>query len=329
MDVAAFCRQSKVVVVVGKGGVGKTTVTAALALAGARAGLDVSVLALDDSGGLPGLFGVQAPLGYKETVLFESGGGPNDVQGSRETKGRVRGRLLTPDQALIEYLDAHGLGRISRRLVQMGALDVISTAVPGMKELLVLAKLKHLEQADDADLFLLDAPATGHAYTFLTSSHGLMNAARGGPLRAQAEQVVELLSDPARCQVLLVTIPEETPVNEAIETAYRLEEEIGIALGPIVVNTCFPNLGHLNADDAVQAMADATYVLGEHEAERLGEAARFRFARQALQHAQIERLDVELPLPQIRLPDLLCAEVGPVELAELARAAQMSIGELT
>jgi anion-transporting ArsA/GET3 family ATPase len=197
-----------------------------------------------------------------------------------------------------------------------------------MKELLVLAKLKHLEQKDDADLFVLDAPATGHAYTFLTSSHGLVNAARGGPLRTQAEQVVELLGDPARCQVLLVTIPEETPVNEAVETAYRLEDEIGIALGPVVVNGCFADLEGIDADATTHAITEAVDVFGAKDAERLGAAARFREARETLQRAQIERLLAELPLPQIRLPDLLCADFGPRELEELASCLEKSIGEL-
>ena len=88
---------------------------------------------------------------------------------------------------------------------------MVSTAIPGIRDVLVLGKVKQLERDGVADLILVDAPATGHAITFLTSASGHGHAARGGPLRTQAQDVVELLSDPARCRVILVTLPEELP----------------------------------------------------------------------------------------------------------------------
>ncbi len=350
MDVERFCQQSNVVVVVGKGGVGKTTVTAALALAAARSGLDVLVVALDDSGALPTLFGTEESFGYEEVVLRPGRhaerprglsivgdvGGPaagdadsgGDGPAPERMPGRVRGRVLTSDAALIEYLVEHGLGRVSRRLASSGALDVVATAIPGVEEVLVLGKLKQLERARVADVVLLDAPATGHAVTFLTSSGGLVDAARGGPLRSQAEQVVELLTDPARCQALLVTIPEETPVNELIETAFRLEDEVGVALGPVVVNGCYPVLTHLGADPAAAAAAAGAPPPSAEEAEHLRAAAAFRESYQQLQQLQLERLNRELPLPQLRLPYLFSASIGPDELGTLADGLAQSIAAL-
>ena len=114
------------------------------------------------------------------------------------------------------------MGRISKRLVSSGALDVVATAIPGIRDILVLGKIKQLERGSGADLILVDAPATGHAMTFLSSAQGLLDAARSGPVRAQAAEVVELLTDPERCQVALVTLPEEMPVNEVVEAAYQL-----------------------------------------------------------------------------------------------------------
>ena len=309
MDPEAFCRQSNIVIVVGKGGVGKTTLSATLALTAARAGLSVLVAALDDSGGLAQLFGHPAELGYDKQLLVDGGA----------TGGEVRGRLLTSDAALVEYLADHGLRRVSRRLVQSGALDVVATAIPGIREVLVLGKLKQLELARAADLIVLDAPATGHAVSFLTSSGGLFDAARGGPLRRQAEQVVQLLADPARCSVLLATLPEETPVNEVIETAYRLEDEVGIALAGIVVNACYPVLAGLRTDPATAAREAGVRAPTELLA-RLGAAADFREARQELQEAAIERLGRELPLQQLRLPFLFATNFGPVELEILSDA---------
>ncbi len=323
MGVAEFCRESHVVVVVGKGGVGKTTVTAALALAAARAGLEVLVVALDDSGGLPALFGRVEPFGYDEVVLHGPAG-PDPAVGG----GRVRARVLTSQAALLDYLATHGLGRAARRLVQTGALEVVSTAIPGIEEVLVLGKLKQLEKDGAADLILLDAPATGHAVTFLTSSSGLVGAARGGPLRAQAEQVVELLRDPARCQALLVTIPEETPVNEAVEVAYRLEDEVGIALGPVVVNCCYPILAALEVDPLDAAAAAGVAAPSSAERDRLRAAAAFRTARQRVQLEQLERLERELPLPRMTLPYLFSAGVGRDELDTLADALAAGIDGL-
>ena len=161
--------------------------------------------------------------------------------------------MITPDDALVEYLEDHGLRRVAKRLVSTGVLEVVATAIPGIREVLVLGKVKQLERSGTSDLIVLDAPAAGHAVTFLTSALGLMDAARGGPLRSQAQEVVELLRDPARCQVMLVSLPEETPVNELIETAYRFEDLVGVALAPVVVNACYPVLTHLLADPVAAA----------------------------------------------------------------------------
>ena len=229
MDIAAFCRQSRVLVVAGKGGVGKTTITAALARMAARAGLDVLVVELEGKTGVPTAFGGRAPSatrvpadrpGRRRPPGGATGAEARDGTPPTTTPGSVRARRITPDDALLEYLADHGMGRISKRLVSSGALDVVATAIPGIRDILVLGKIKQLERGREADLILVDAPATGHAMTFLSSAQGLLDAARSGPVRAQAADVVELLSDPERCQVALVTLPEEMPVNEVVEAAY-------------------------------------------------------------------------------------------------------------
>src|SRR2546423_287590 len=134
-------------------------------------------------------------------------------------------------------------------------MDVVGTAVPGIKDILVLGKVKQLERANAADLIVLDAPAAGHAVTFLMSARGLLDAVTMGPIRAQAADVIELLSDPRRCQVMLVTLPEETPVNEVVETAYQLEDKVRVSLAAIVVNGLYPVLDGLDADPASAASA--------------------------------------------------------------------------
>jgi anion-transporting ArsA/GET3 family ATPase len=320
MDVATFCSRANVVIVAGKGGVGKTTITAALGVSAARAGLDVLLVGLDDQRGLPDLFGLETALSYDDTEL-----GTKELLG-RGT-GKIRGRVITSEAALLEYLATHGLARIAKRLVQTGTLDVISTAIPGIREVLVLGKLKQLELARVADLIIVDAPATGHALTFLTSSSGLLDAARGGPLRNQALQVVEMLSDGDRCSVMLVTIPEETPINELVESAFKLEDEVGIKLGPIVVNACFPIGEGLDLD-----VESAAAVVGEtpsaEDATVLREAAIYANSRGTLELEQLTRLGTSLALDQLHLPLFFSATAGPKELDKLSTALSAAIENL-
>ena len=319
MGPTKFRPPARVTIVAGKGGVGKTTVSATLAYAAARAGLKTLIVEVEGKSGLPLLFGSREPLGYAETVFL---GADEILAGSAE----LRARTLTPDDALVEYLDSHGMRRVSRRLTNTGTLDVVATAVPGIKDILVLGKVKQLEAlgatgAPDApDFIVVDAPAAGHAVTFLASAYGLLDAAAVGPIRAQATEVVNLLSDPNRCQVMLVTIPEETPVNEAADTAFHLEDRAGVQLGPVVVNGVWP---HLELPDAPDSQD-----LDRSVADRVYKAAEFRRQRQRLQEEQVGRLAQMLPLPQIRLPFLFSTDLGAEDLNVLADAFEPQFAEV-
>jgi anion-transporting ArsA/GET3 family ATPase len=288
--------------------VGKTVVSATLARAAARVGLSTLVIEVEGKSGLPTMFG-QAALDYDAAVL-SPGGGPAG-------EGEVRARTLTPDEALLDYLRDHGLSRISKRLVSSGALDVVATAAPGIKDILVLGKVKQLERSGDADLLVLDAPAAGHAITFLQSASALLDTVRVGPINAQARDVLEMLTDHERCRVVLVSLPEETPVNELVDTAFNLEDRVGVGLGPVVVNGLYDDVPGLEADPAAAAEAAGTS-LRRGEAAALAEAAAFRRDRMHLQDEQTERLAAQLPLAQIRLPFVFTSEIGPTELDALA-----------
>ena len=201
---------TNLVIVAGKGGVGKTTVTAVVARAAANAGRRVLVVELD---GKPTLDELLPDL---------------EVQ------------HLSAAELLEEYLYEHGFKRIAKRLASTGVIDVIGTAAPGIDDLVVLGKIKQLERSATWDLIVVDGPAAGHAITFLTAAPGLLDAVRSGPVRDQATDVQSLLADPARCQVVLVTLPESTPINELIELSYAIEERVGVRLAPIVVNQVDP-----------------------------------------------------------------------------------------
>jgi anion-transporting ArsA/GET3 family ATPase len=347
MDVAAFCRKSRVLVIAGKGGVGKTTITAALARMGARAGLSVLVVELEGKPGVPAAFGQSEVLNYDESLLVasgadlgtpQSGSGLPVVRSSRARRpgatpgaapgGSIRARRITPDDALLEYLADHGMKRISRRLVSSGALDVVATAIPGIRDILVLGKVKSLERQPAADLILVDAPATGHAMTFLSSAQGLLDAARSGPVRTQAADVVELLSDPERCRVALVTLPEEMPVNEVVEAAFALEDRIGVSLGPVIVNACLPADNRLEEDPGKAATAAGVTLTGPQLA-ALRNAAAFRMGRFRLQEEQRARLAAALPLPQLQAPLLFSTTIGPAEVDRLALDLTRGVEQLT
>lgn len=314
MDPERFFTTSGVIIVAGKGGVGKTAVSAALAVAASQVGRRVLIVEIEGKESMASMF-ESGRLDYDELVL---------VHAAAE-HGGVRARTLTPDEALLDYLAGRGLQRISNRLVSSGLLDMVATAVPGIRDILVLGKVKQLERDGDQDLIILDAPAAGHAITFLRSARGLADAVKVGPIHTQANDVLDLLHDHRRCQVMLVTVPEETPVNELIETAFSLEEDVGVALGPVVVNGVYPPLSGLRVPPT-EAAEMAGVVLIDGEAETLEAAAEFRLSREAIQRVQLDRMAEVLPLPQLHLPYLFSPQLGRSEVdllgAELLAAVQ-------
>jgi anion-transporting ArsA/GET3 family ATPase len=315
VDLLEFFATARLVVVAGKGGVGKTTVTAALASSAAGAGRRVLVIEVEGKSGLAGLLGGQRELGYEEVVLASGRGAAGT--------GEIRARTITPARALSDYFEDHGMRRLSQRLGRTGVLDIVATAAPGIDDILVLGKVKQLERLGKDDVILLDAPAAGHAITFLQSANGLLDAVNVGPINTQARDVVDMLSDPARTQVVLVTLPEETPVNELVDTAFALEDRVGVSLGPVVVNGLYPDVDGLDADPADAAVATGTSVAPE-ELDALAAAASFRRDRIELQRDQLARLADRLPLPIVRLPFLFTAELGPGDIERLA--AELAAG---
>ncbi len=282
---------ANVVVIAGKGGVGKTTVTAVVARAAARSGRRVLVVELD---GKPAL---------------------DDLLPEREGEDVTVVHISAPD-ALEEYLEDHGFRRIAKRLNRSGVIDMVGTAAPGIDDIVVLGKVKHHERAGEYDLIVVDGPAAGHAVTFLMSAAGLADAVRGGPIRSQADDVLELLTDPERCMAVLVTLPETTPVNETVETAYALEEKVGIRLGPIVVNEVDAGVSLPTADETEAALRSSG--LDDATSDVLRAAASFRRARREVERDALDQLSTRLPLEQVRLPALPVAGLTPEDIDALA-----------
>jgi Mrp family chromosome partitioning ATPase len=286
VDPLALVTAARLMVVAGKGGVGKTTVSAVMARAAADAGLRVLAVELETKPALSQL-----------------------LRGD----DRIDTLTLTPSDSLAHYLDTHGLARVSRRLMRTGIIDVVSNASPGLDDLLVLAQLKSLARdRRDVDVIVVDGPAAGHAITFLQSPAGLADAVSSGPVATQAREVLDMLHDPRRCQVVLVTTPDTTPVTELIETAFALEDRVGVQLGPIVVNgvDTFGPLPEIAATrDRLPTGPEGQAVIA---------AATTRRRRQERERVALQRLARELPLPLLQLPWLATAGVTRDDVAHLA-----------
>jgi anion-transporting ArsA/GET3 family ATPase len=271
----------RLVIVAGKGGVGKTTVSAALARAAADEGRRVLVVELDGKSALAGLV-------------------PD-----------LEVRRISAAAALEEYLHEHGFRVIAKRLASTGVIDVVGTAAPGIHDLVVLGKLKQLERSGDWDLIVVDGPAAGHAVTFLTSPAGLRDAVRSGPVRSQADDVVEMLGDHGRCQAVLVTVPETTPVNELFETIDLLRERVALRLGPVVVN---------QVDEGSPLPDPATVPFGRTRThvDDACAAAEFRMIRRRHQAEELARLGARLGGAQIQLPAIPSADLEPGDIDRIA-----------
>ncbi len=208
MEPHHFFTAQRVLIVAGKGGVGKSAVAAALALASARAGLRTLHVSLDAES-------IEIP----DLDLLE----------------RV---TVTPGRALTDYLSSKGMGLLSRQLARSGIVELVATTAPGLDDLLVLGRIKAFEKEDRADLIIVDGPAAGHATDFVRAPIQLKRAISTGPIGQQADEVLDMLADPSRCRLMLVTTPAVTPVTETLDVAEEVCSTVNITLTPVVVNKC-------------------------------------------------------------------------------------------
>jgi anion-transporting ArsA/GET3 family ATPase len=307
MAAADWLTSTRVAVVAGKGGVGSSTVAAAYALAAAREGADVLFVAVDGRPGMGPLLGGRE-LDSTDRILRRLKGA-----------GQVRGRTIPADQAFGDYLELKGVGGMLRRAASAASLPMIAAATPGLEHLLVLGKIKELERERAADLIVVDAPPAGHAAPFLRSATGLSDVVQSGPVREQSVEVDAMLRDPARCQAMIVTLPEETPVTEALELGVELQADIGLTLMPAVVNSCWPDRPGLAKSPAMAARSHKVTLSASAKA-ALASSTDFGRERLERQRQQIERLATGIGVPLVCLPRLATPRLTLHHLGELADA---------
>ena len=300
----------RLVVVTGKGGTGKTTVAAALALAAARRGRRVLVVETGRDENLPRL------LGHR--------GGPVGYAGARAPGGPWLMRM-EPYEALAEYLNLQlGVPGVVTRLLRQKGFRGLLDASPGWRELVTLGKVWHLEQARDGerprfDWIVVDAPATGHGLTFLDVPRMVVSAIRSGPLRRHAHWVEELVRDPQRTLLLPVALAEELPARETAELVARLRERVGVALDRVVVNAMQPAPFPPELPDLDERLAALPGTPGP--APRFWAACASHLAsRHALNRRYADEIGADTALPVVELPLLASGVRGPEDLATLAGA---------
>jgi anion-transporting ArsA/GET3 family ATPase len=298
----------RLVVVTGKGGVGKTTVAAALGLIAARAGKRTVICEVAEQERLSDLFGVDAS-GHEE----------------RELAANLHTVSVDPELAKEEWLRYQlKSGTLAGVLRGSSVFRYLSAAAPGLSELVTIGKVWDLAQLERRtggsvfDLAIVDAPATGHGMAMLRAPSTYGSVARVGPIRRQALQIDAFLRDRGRTGVVVVALPEEMPVNETLELERRLGEEMEMTIDRAVVNALYPQ--RFTGEDAKRlraAAGDGTpaavhAALAEHE-------------RVRGQRSQLRRLRRGLDAPVATLPFLFEPELGLEQLEELARRLERAL----
>jgi anion-transporting ArsA/GET3 family ATPase len=303
----ALLRERRLIYVTGKGGVGKTTVAAAVGLAAAEAGRRTIVCEVAEQDRVSRAFRREGVTAETEVQLADN----------------LWAITIDPSKALVEWLGRQlGGGAPLRMLTRSHAFQYFVAAAPGAKELISIAKVWELAQLSrwDArnrtyDLVVVDAPASGHGIAMLTTPRTYGEIARVGPIRRQANKIRELLGDAERTAYVAVALPEEMPVVETLELGRKLPEAVGLGFEAIVVNGVWPE--RFTADDVERLRAAGR---NGHQPEAAGaiRAALIEHERAMLQREHLGRLERESGARVLTLPYLFESELGLPEYELLA-----------
>jgi anion-transporting ArsA/GET3 family ATPase len=300
----------RLIFVTGKGGVGKSTVAAALGLLSARAGLRTVVAELSSQQRVQRLF---------------------DRFGEQFEEVQLAPRLFTisidPEHAMDEYLRVK-VGALGHALGSSRLFQAFAMATPGMRELLSIGKVWELAQlhrrtrgAAPYDLVIVDAPATGHGVGLLRTPRTFADIARVGPIAHQGRTISETLADGDFTGVIAVATPEEMPVNETLSLCEALEQE-ELALDLVVLNGVYP----MRFDsDEVDHLADVLERSRSQLSRSALRAALAEHARAENQREQRDRLRAGVNGRLVELPYVFAEQMGPPQVEVLADALEVAL----
>jgi len=303
--------ERRLVFVTGKGGVGKTTISAALALLGARAGRHTLVCEVDAKGSLAAAYET-GPLTFTPRPAAE----------------RLQAMAMNTEDSLREYLALQLRVPLLARIRPLArSLDFVATAAPGVKEILTVGKLCYEVREDHFDLVVVDAVASGHILGQLAAPQAIQELVQVGMVREQTRWMLEILDDPEKTGLVIVTTPEEMPVAETIELARNLPGATNVDLAAVVVNRVLPELfGRAEEEvfDRLRAPAAAA-VLAQRAgpgASKVLDAAELAVSLRRRRAEHLEALRDALPrsLPMLFVPELFARTSGMRATSQVAEA---------
>jgi len=291
----------RLVVVSGKGGTGKTTVSAALAVLASRSGKRVLICEMDAKGSL--------------AAAFDVGSLPFDAV---EVSPNLFAMAMNTEDSLREYLRrfAH-IPFVGRLGVLARTFDFVADAAPGVKEILSLGKLCYEVRERHYDMVIVDGVATGHVIAQLAAPDVIGELIKVGPVHEQTRWMREILADPAQCGVVLVTTPEEMPVVETAELVDQIRAQTQVDVAAIVANRVLPELFGRNDEMVFDALGhgaalDALHAAIGGEVDAVLEGARLAVTMRRGGAAQLETLRDRLPagIGVLYVPELFSRSTG-------------------
>jgi anion-transporting ArsA/GET3 family ATPase len=261
------------------------------------------------------MFGL-SEIGYEERLITEN----------------ITALSVEADEALVEYLQMfYGIPRFSRALIQSKAVEFATHTAPGLQDILHIGKIKEAERRRRGgefvyDFIVLDAPPTGRLPRFLDAPRAIVDLVSSGPIRAQAQSVLDMVTDPERTQVVLVAQPENMPVRETLESIETLHK-MNVAIGPLIVNGMWPAIEGLGKDPEATLAAEAEAAgieLSDVAIEQVAIVASAQARRARNQRKALRELTKESGLPHVELPYLFAPRIAQPQLSHLASVMEAS-----